>query len=419
MQFSDFGNKFRRGTGIGALMQDLSAVPSDGLPLYRLGGGNPALIPAASKAFRQYLHALANHSKNFDKVYCHYASAQGESEFLHTVAELLNRTYDWSLTSANIALTNGSQNAFFMLFNLFAGVSKGKTRTILLPMAPEYFGYQDVSIGAPFFVSHRPQIEHLDAQTFKYRLDTDQLQLDHSVAALCVSRPTNPTGNVLSDAEIASLDKLARDYNIPLIIDNAYGAPFQNIIHVPATLHWHNNIILSMSLSKLGLPAARTGIVVARPDIIELLTQMNAVLNLSPISTTASMLQPMFANDEVLSLCEQHIRPYYAQRAVDARGWFREAFAGLPALMHKAEGAIFLWIWFPELAITTAELYQRLKLRGVIVVPGHYFFPGMDDNWSHKQQCIRVNIAGDPDELKIGLKLIADEVRLANHHHTR
>ncbi|ULQ61231.1 aminotransferase class I/II-fold pyridoxal phosphate-dependent enzyme [Brucepastera parasyntrophica] len=73
---------------------------------------------------------------------------------------------------------------------------------------------------------------------------------------MCVSRPTNPTGNVLTDAEIRELSALAGKYDIPLLIDNAYGMPFPNIIF-PETSpgntfapYWDRHIILSMSLSK-------------------------------------------------------------------------------------------------------------------------------------------------------------------------
>ena len=89
----------------------------------------------------------------------------------------------------------------------------------------------------------------------------------------------------------------------------------------------------------------------------------------------------------------------------------RDSFNGLPALAHKPEGSIFLWLWFPELPVSSAELYQRLKQRGVIIVPGHYFFPGLDEAWDHKNQCIRVNIGGDAEEIKRGLDLIAQEIR--------
>lgn len=47
---------------------------------------------------------------------------------------------------------------------------------------------------------------------------------------ICVSRPTNPTGNVITDEELLKLDALANQHGIPLVIDNAYGVPFPGII---------------------------------------------------------------------------------------------------------------------------------------------------------------------------------------------
>jgi valine--pyruvate aminotransferase len=43
------------------------------------------------------------------------------------------------------------------------------------------------------------------------------------IGVVCVSRPTNPTGNVLSDSEVEQLDVLAKKHGVPLLIDNAYG----------------------------------------------------------------------------------------------------------------------------------------------------------------------------------------------------
>ena len=37
---------------------------------------------------------------------------------------------------------------------------------------------------------------------------------------------------------------------------------------------------------------------------------------------------------------------------------------------------MFLWLWFEGLGIGTTELYQRLKRKGLLVVPGKYFSPG-------------------------------------------
>ena len=90
-----------------------------------------------------------------------------------------------------------------------------------------------------------------------------------------------------------------------------------------------------------------------------------------------------------------------------------EFFEKIDFHIHKPEGAFFLWLWLPGLKITDAELYGRLKKRGVLIVPGHYFFPGFDDDWEHKQQCIRISYAQDVDKVTAGLKIIAEEIKLA------
>ena len=79
--------------------------------------------------------------------------------------------------------------------------------------------------------------------------------------------------------------------------------------------------------------------------------------------------------------------------------------------MHRPEGAFFLWLWLPELPITSAELYERLKRRGVYVLPGHHFFPGLAEDWDHRQQCLRLSYTQDLAALHRGIQAIGKEVR--------
>lgn len=72
---------------------------------------------------------------------------------------------------------------------------------------------------------------------------------------------------------------------------------------------------------------------------------------------------------------------------------------------------MFLWLWFEGLPITSLELYQQLKENGVLVVSGHYFFPGLSDEWRHKDECIRVTYSQSDDDIQRGLAIIAEVVR--------
>lgn len=412
MQFSKFGEKFNQYSGITQLMDDLN----DGLRTpgaIMLGGGNPAAIPAMIDYFHQTSADMLS-SGELIAALANYDGPQGKDLFVKSLAKLLKETYGWEISEKNISLTNGSQSGFFYLFNLFAGQqADGSHKKILLPLAPEYIGYGDAGIDEDIFVSYRPEIELLDNGLFKYHVDFETLSVDSSVAAICASRPTNPTGNVLTEQEIHKLDKLARENNIPLIIDNAYGVPFPNIIFEEIEPFWNDNTILCMSLSKLGLPGVRCGIVIANETITQALTNMNGIISLAPGSIGPAIAHHMIEKGDLLRLSRDVIKPFYQQKSQRAVELLKQAISDPRFRIHKPEGAIFLWLWFDELPITTMELYQRLKARGVLIVPGEYFFIGQQDYWQHAHQCLRMNYVQDDEAMQKGIQIIAQEVVLA------
>ena len=97
--------------------------------------------------------------------------------------------------------------------------------------------------------------------------------------------------------------------------------------------------------------------------------------------------------------------------AEQALGWVRESLAGCRYFVHKPEGALFLWLWLPDLPISGQALYERLKARGVYVLPGHHFFPGLQGEWAHRHQCIRLSYAQDSEQVKQGIAIIGEELR--------
>lgn len=412
MQFSTFGEKFNRYSGITQLMDDLN----DGLRTpgaIMLGGGNPAAIPEMLDYFKLTSEEMLADGSLIAAM-TNYDGPQGKDVLVKALATLLRDTYGWDISEKNISLTNGSQSGFFYLFNLLTGRQPdGSFKKILLPLAPEYIGYGDAGIDEDIFVSYHPEIELLDNGLFKYHVDFEQLSVDESVAAICASRPTNPTGNVLTEEEIHKLDQLARDNNIPLIIDNAYGVPFPNIIFEDVEPFWNDNTILCMSLSKLGLPGVRCGIVIASEAITQALTNMNGIISLAPGSVGPAVAHRIIEKGDLLRLSQDVIKPFYRQKSQRAVGLLQQAIDDPRFRIHKPEGAIFLWLWFDELPITTLELYRRLKARGVLIVPGEYFFIGQKEDWAHAHQCLRMNYVQNDDAMQQGIAIIAEEVKKA------
>lgn len=408
-----FAERLTGGSGIETLMDDLGhALAEGGAGIRMLGGGNPALIPGVEAVWRRRMRELMEDGDRFERMMGVYDPPKGNTRFALALAAHLQREYGWNVGAEHIAITCGGQAAFFYLFNLLAGpFADGRRRRVLLPVVPEYIGYANQGLGPDFFAGAMPEIEHVGPHAFKYRVDFANLKIGDDIGALCVSRPTNPSGNVLTDHEIAHLDALAREAGVPLIIDNAYGEPFPGIVFAKIHPVWNENIILTLSLSKLGLPGTRTGIIVAHPDIIRAVTSMNAIVGLANGTIGQAIVTPLIESGEIRSLVAEHVRPFYARKAENAREWIAQYFDdSLDYHVHASEGALFLWLWFRGLPISAQALYERLKKRGVLVVPGHYFAIGSAEAERHASECIRLSFAMDDAVVEEGIRILADEV---------
>jgi len=425
MKFSAFGQKLTGDSGILQLMDDLGRPLPEGVTPYMLGGGNPARIPEVERAYRCEMEALLSRGEDFEEAISRYDSPQGRIQFIEALASFFRNTFGWDIDAGNIAITNGSQTAFFYLFNLFSGTAPER-RTILFPLIPEYVGYADQGIDPDTFVTLPARIVLDGDHSFKYHLDlplvTSYLESHPEVGAICVTRPTNPTGNVLTDGEIAVLSDLAARHDIPLMVDNAYGLPFPDIIF-PEMLEgkpapdWNEHTILSMSLSKIGLPALRTGIVIADKPVITALSALNSIAALASGSIGQILAEGLVRSGELSFLASSAVGPFYRRKSLEAIRFIGEFWEGRQYRIHRSEGSIFLWLLLPDLSIPAKELYCRLKERGVVVVPGEYFFFGREEGseeevaWKHhphREQCLRLNYSRSETEVREGLRLIAE-----------
>jgi valine--pyruvate aminotransferase len=416
-EFSKLGHELACGSGIGELMEDLgNALAAGGDEICMLGGGQPAHIPEVNALWRRRMEEILEEPGALERVLANYDPPQGNPGFVQALAKMFQSEFGWDVSSENFSVTSGGQTAFFFLFNLLAGdMGDGRRKKILLPLVPEYIGYANQGTCGDLFRAVPPRIEKTGEHEFKYRVNFDELEVTDDIAAICVSRPTNPTGNVLTDGEIAKLSALAKKHGIPLIIDNAYGAPFPNIIFTEATPVWDEHIILTLSLSKIGLPGTRTGIVVAHPKIARAMSEMSSVVGLANPNIGQAIARPLIESGEILKLANETVKPFYVEKSRLAQQWVRESFGdGFDFYIHRSEGALFLWLWFPGLPITSKELYERLKKRGVLIISGHYFFFGLEnENWPHRHECLRMTFTMDERTVKEGIAAIGDEVTKA------
>ena len=169
---------------------------------YPMGAGRPGHIPEVEEILRGSAQALIDSGSRFASMIGDYDAPQGHEKFRCALAAELSTLFGRPIDADNIAITNGSQASFEILFNSLAGrFEDGSWREIALPIAPEYVGYNDMSRQAHSILrASAAQIDLLSDQQFKYRVDTSALSVNPATTgAVCLSRHTNPSGNVISD----------------------------------------------------------------------------------------------------------------------------------------------------------------------------------------------------------------------------
>lgn len=389
-----------------------------GQSFINLSAGNPVILPEVEQLWRDCTTDLLN-SNEYGEVVCRYGSSQGYEPFIAAVLTDFNQRYGLNLTERNILVTPGSQSLYFFAANAFGGyTTDGQLREIVLPLSPDYTGYGGVSLYPEALRAYKPTLDRdAAAHTFKYRPDFSQLEITDRTGFVLFSRPCNPTGNVVTDEEVHRIADLSAPHNVPVFVDSAYAPPYPGLNFTAMTPIFRDNMVHCISLSKAGLPGERIGIALGDESVIQILQSFQTNLCIHSSRYGQAIAARAIASGALGHLSETVIRPYYRNKfAVLSESLDRYMPMDAPWYLHRGEGAIFAWLWFDQLPVTDRELYQQLKRYGVIVVPGDPFFPGLQEDWSHTRQCIRISLTASDAEIAQGIQHLATVVTELYQH---
>lgn len=406
-----FGTQMSNLTGVRAIMKDIDETlqAGQGQEFINLSAGNPVILPEVEQLWRDCTAELLA-SSEYGEVVCRYGSSRGYQPLIEAIATDFNQRYGLNLSDRNILITPGSQSIYFYAANAFGGyTTSGDLKQVVLPLSPDYTGYGGVSLTPEAVVAYKPSLEIDEkAHRFKYRPDFSQLTITEDTGCVIFSRPCNPTGNVLTDEEVEKIAALAAPLNVPVLIDSAYAPPFPALNFTEMTPIFGENILHCMSLSKAGLPGERIGIAIGDPKFVGVLESFQTNMCIHSPRYGQAIATRAIASGALADLATNVIRPYYQNKFTILETTLDEALPkDLPWLLHRGEGAIFSWLWLENLPITDWEFYQELKQVGVIVVPGSSFFPGLREDWPHKQQCLRISLTATDEDIEIGMKRLA------------
>lgn len=410
-----FGDRMSRLTGVRAIMKDIKETlqAGAGQQFINLSPGNPVILPEVEQLWRDCTQDLLN-SAEYGKIVCRYGDSQGYEPLIDAIAEDFNRRYDLALTHRNILITPGSQSLYFYAANAFGGyTNSGELKHIVLPLSPDYTGYGGVALAPEALLAYKPKLDiDAAAHRFKYRPDFSQLEVNESTGCILFSRPCNPTGNVMTDDEVIKISALADSFNVPVLIDSAYGPPFPALNFTEMTPIFAENVVHCMSLSKAGLPGERIGVAIGNESAIQVLESFQTNMCIHSSRYGQAIATRAISSGKLADISTQVIRPFYKKKFDVVDNTLDSAMSkDLPWFLHHGEGAIFAWLWLENLPITDWELYQELKKVGVIVVPGSSFFPGLREDWQHKNECIRISLTATDEEIVVGMQRLAKVVQ--------
>ena len=319
--------------------------------------------------------------------------ARGDAELREAIATEYRQHFALPVTSENVLVAPGSQAIFYYLSALMAERGKSVRFT-----GPEYPGYR--THPAVRYDMVLPAVEDDDQDDFRYvpRLGL----LDPSVGAVLLSRPGNPTGNVLSDDVVGELVSECAANDTLLVIDGAYAPPIPALCFRQLGLPWSDNVVLVHSFSKAGFAGERLGFALAPEHMIAALARIQAQIAVFPHQLAQRAAAIVLTEGHLARACRESLRPACAERHGFAREILTDSLR-VPVRFHSPDGGPFIWMWCPELPIAASHLFAEMRGRGVLAAPGAPFYLPELQSSRHAVQCMRIGLTGSLASLEAGL----------------
>ncbi|MGC1105724.1 MAG: PLP-dependent aminotransferase family protein [Candidatus Acidiferrales bacterium] len=183
----------------------------------------------------------------------------------------------------------------------------------------------------------------------------------------------NPTGTTLPAEERKKLLDVAARFQVPIVEDHIYARLRLRGTAVPSLKAMdRNGIVIQIdSFSKIAFPGLRVGWCVGPERVIERLRQLKQVSDLH----TDQLSQATLAEFAKTGMLEKHLKrmiKLYSRR-LDAMEKCLERHLPAGIEWTRVEGGMSVWITLPP-GLDAGELLIHARERGVLFVPGRYFF---------------------------------------------
>ena len=334
-----------------------------------LAGGSPEMGAFVEEALRRMGSSVVREAATAFQ----YGPTEGMSAARGVVVEAMAAAGTPSRPE-DVLVTNGGQQGLDLMGRVF--LNEGDA---VLVEAPTYYGALDA------FAAYRPRIlgvpvdaEGMDIAAAREVLETARRTGIRVKFAYTIPNFQNPTGVTMTLGRRRELLELARDYDLPILEDDAYamlrygGEPVPSLSALEQQeTGGPERVAYLGTFSKMFSPGVRLGWVHAHPEILRKMRLAKHGADLGPSTLSQTVAVEFFRGDE----WREHIRRLigiYRERRDAMLGSLAE-FMPEGVSWTRPEGGFFIWVTLPEGVDASAMLSEAVE-RGVAYVPGEDFY---------------------------------------------
>ena len=324
----------------------------------------------------------------------HYGPASGQPDLRQVIADYINRSRGTSYEAANVVVTPGGKPIMFFL--ILAMLEEG----------------DDAIYPDPGFPIYRSMIDFVGARAIPlpireehdFRLDVDELAslITPRTKFLIINSPANPTGGVLTYADLEAIATLAVEHDIFVLADEIYSEIVYKGDHHSITV-FPGMVERTAILDGFSKTYAMTGWRLGYGVMPEALAEQVSRLMVNSVSCTASLVQR--AGIEALTGPQDAVRDMVAAFK-QRRDMMVEGLNAIPGISClEPDGAFYVFPNIQETGFTSKRLADRLLEEfGVAALSGTSF-------GAHGEGYLRLSYANSEENLLRALERIDAAVR--------
>jgi aspartate aminotransferase len=295
-----------------------------------------------------------------------YTFGKGIEELRVAISAKFRRENGFSVSPEEIMVTSGASEALHIA--ILSLVEKGDEVLIPDPGFVSYVALVKLAEGEPVGIPLREEDQAMSIEAVKERISKRS-------KVLIINSPSNPTGAVLSEADIKALVDIAADHDITIISDEVYEhLIYEKVKHV-SPARFSDDVITVNAVSKTyAMTGFRLGYLAAREEYVEQMLKIHQYIQAcAPSISQKAALAAITGPQE----CVVEMRDEFKRRRDFTVENLRHLHTqmGIEKDFPVPKGAFYVFPRIKENEENEMAFVDRLRGKKIIVTPGSAFGP--------------------------------------------